>query len=208
MMSPMTARSSPRFALAEREEARARILEAARACFARKGVAKTTMEDVAREAGIGRTILYRFYSGRSELVEAAIVERIRELAAGLADAAARHTTFAEALVEVSLATIETARHDGELHSLFESAGDIRLHQVLAGNYPPTVRLVLDFWRPWFEKARAEGDMRADVRDEDAVEWIRGCYLSMILRDDLTVERERQLLTDFLLPALRPSAAEG
>ena len=50
-------------------------------------------------------------------------------------------------------------------------------------------------------------MRADVRDEDAVEWIRGCYLSMILRDDLTVERERQLLTDFLLPALRPSATE-
>jgi AcrR family transcriptional regulator len=204
-MPEMTAPSAPRFALAEREEARARILQAARGCFARKGVAKTTMEDVARKAGIGRTILYRFYSGRSELVEAAIVERIRELAAGLAESAARHTTFAEALVEVSVATIEAARNDGELHSLFESAGDIRLHQVLAGNYPPTARLVLDFWRPWFERGRAEGDMRSDVRDEDAVEWIRGCYLSMILRDDLTVERERQLITDFLLPALRPSA---
>ena len=198
--SAPAANSSP---LAEREETRARILRSARECFRRQGVAKTTMEDVAQAAGTARQVLYRYYSGRGELVEAAIVERIRELAAVLAEPLPGYETFAEALVDVSLATIESARHDAELHSLFETAGGIRLHQVLAGPYPPVAQLVLDFWRPWFERARRTGEMRTDVSNEDAVDWIRGVYLMLILREDLSPPRSREILDRFLLRSLTP-----
>ena len=52
---------------------RQRILEATYACVARRGMAKTTVEDVAREAGISRATVYRtFPGGRDELVDATI----------------------------------------------------------------------------------------------------------------------------------------
>jgi AcrR family transcriptional regulator len=191
--------------LAQREETRARILAVARECFRANGVPKTTMEDIARAAGTSRPVLYRFFSGRGEVVEAAIVERIRELAGDLAGPLHDYATFADAMVEVSLATIEAARHDAELHGLFENTSGIRLHHILSGPYPPVAELVAEFWRPWFDKARRSGELRRDVDDGELVEWIRGVYLMLILRDDIDVEREREILRRFLLPSLSVAA---
>ncbi len=52
---------------------RQRIIEAAYACVARWGLAKTTVEDVAREAGVSRATVYRYMpGGREELINAAV----------------------------------------------------------------------------------------------------------------------------------------
>lgn len=40
-----------------------RIVDAALRCFARWGVAKTTLDDIAREAGYSRATVYRFFPG-------------------------------------------------------------------------------------------------------------------------------------------------
>ena len=49
------------------------VLEAAFVCVARFGFAKTTMEDVAREAGLSRATVYRvFPGGRDELFSAMV----------------------------------------------------------------------------------------------------------------------------------------
>ncbi len=54
-------------------ETRQRIVEAAYACVARWGMSKTTVEDVAREAGISRATVYRtFPGGRDELMDAVV----------------------------------------------------------------------------------------------------------------------------------------
>jgi len=55
------------------DDTRQRTVEAAYACIARRGVAKTTIEDVAREAGMSRATVYRaFPGGRDELVNATV----------------------------------------------------------------------------------------------------------------------------------------
>lgn len=54
--------------------ARERILEGAYACVARQGLAKTTVEDAAREAGVSRATVYRhFPGGREELIDAVVL---------------------------------------------------------------------------------------------------------------------------------------
>jgi AcrR family transcriptional regulator len=54
-------------------DARQRILEATYACVARFGVSKTTIEDAAREAGLSRATVYRYFpGGRDELVDAVV----------------------------------------------------------------------------------------------------------------------------------------
>ena len=55
------------------QDARQRIVESAYACVARRGMAKTTVEDVAREAGLSRATVYRaFPGGRDELIDATV----------------------------------------------------------------------------------------------------------------------------------------
>jgi AcrR family transcriptional regulator len=60
-------------ARAEPDDPRTSVLEAAFGCVARFGFAKTTMEDVAREAGLSRATVYRvFPGGRDELFTAMV----------------------------------------------------------------------------------------------------------------------------------------
>lgn len=54
-----------------------RVIDAALRCFARHGLAKTTVDDVAREAGISRATLYRVVDGgRDGLLEAVVTREI------------------------------------------------------------------------------------------------------------------------------------
>ncbi len=55
------------------DDTRQRILEATYACVARSGLAKTTVEDAAREASVSRATVYRaFPGGREELLDAVV----------------------------------------------------------------------------------------------------------------------------------------
>lgn len=52
---------------------RQRILEATYACVARWGLSKTTVEDAARQAGLSRATVYRYFpGGRDELLDAVV----------------------------------------------------------------------------------------------------------------------------------------
>lgn len=56
------------------------LLAAAARRFIETGLRKTTMEDIAREAGAGKATLYRHFSNKSDLIDALLVgegERLR-----------------------------------------------------------------------------------------------------------------------------------
>ena len=69
-----------------------RIIAAALRCVARWGLAKTTVEDIAREAGCSRATLYRTFPGGKEAVFAAVLDaelaRIQGAVTGAVEAAA------------------------------------------------------------------------------------------------------------------------
>lgn len=48
----------------------ARIIDAARRLFFGSGYASTSMEEIAREAGISRTTLYQYYSSKTAIMDA------------------------------------------------------------------------------------------------------------------------------------------
>jgi len=54
-------------------DVRERLLQAGYECAARWGLAKTTVEDVARQAGMSRATVYRYFpGGRDELISAVV----------------------------------------------------------------------------------------------------------------------------------------
>ena len=65
------------------EETRAIIYEAARREFAAHGFAATSMERVARDAGVSTKTLYRLVPNKPSLFEAMITERIDRLVSGV-----------------------------------------------------------------------------------------------------------------------------
>jgi AcrR family transcriptional regulator len=58
----------------DRSSQRVRIVDAALRCLARQGIAKTTADDIAREAGLSRATLYRAFSDGKDGVLHAVVE--------------------------------------------------------------------------------------------------------------------------------------
>ena len=178
------------------------VVAAARRCFIRYGVDRTTMDDIGKESGIGRTGIYRLGVTRPEITQAAIVARFRELADGIRPVAAREAPFAELLMETSLATVEISRTDPELQHLLDTTTTVSLHRLMTGGGSIMQELVVDVLAPMLDRARDRGEIRAEVTNDRAAEWLRSVYTMLILREDLDTDGERSLITEFVLPSLR------
>src|SRR3984957_5206650 len=74
-------------AILDDEEARRRLLEAAGRCIVRRGNAQIRMAELADEAGVSRSTLYRYFPNRDEVllglmltrVDAALEDLVRSL---------------------------------------------------------------------------------------------------------------------------------
>lgn len=66
-------------------EARRRIMEAAVRCVQRFGVAKTSLADIAGEAGVTRPTVYSYFGGRDRVLHAAMLHAARDLSQRLAE---------------------------------------------------------------------------------------------------------------------------
>jgi AcrR family transcriptional regulator len=76
-----------------------RVLDAALRCIARWGVAKTTLDDVAREAGISRATVYRLFpGGKDGLMDAVAGTEVRRFFAAVAARMAEADTLEDTLV--------------------------------------------------------------------------------------------------------------
>src|ERR1700686_3446173 len=76
-----------------------RIVDATLRCIGRWGLAKTTVDDVAREAGLGRATLYRLFpGGREALLDAVVASETARLWARLSACASAAPSLEEVLV--------------------------------------------------------------------------------------------------------------
>lgn len=60
----------------ESPDLRARLLDTAVGCFGRRGVAATTLREIATEAGVNPALVHYYFGDKSQLLEAVIAERL------------------------------------------------------------------------------------------------------------------------------------
>jgi len=65
----------PRVSDAYRDARRQSILDAAVACFERRGLHGTTTDDISAEAGLSNGALYRYFDGKNAIIEAIAAQR-------------------------------------------------------------------------------------------------------------------------------------
>jgi AcrR family transcriptional regulator len=150
-------------------ETRSRILDAAIECFAHFGNDKTTVNDVARAAGVSRQTVYRYFSDRTALLEAvdlfehqqttAEVARIAETAPDLETFIARLATRQAANANRYRTREHLIRHDrGLFQSLFLSQ-------------ERSIERVAEVVRPQIVAAADRGELREAIDLDQATEWV-------------------------------------
>lgn len=74
-----------------------RVLDGARSAFCKKGVANTSVDEIAAQLGVSKHTIYRRYPNKGTLLEAVVERDIREFKQALSSAAARATEPLEAV---------------------------------------------------------------------------------------------------------------
>lgn len=185
-------------------EARDRLIDATEACFARFGVVKTTLEDIATEAGVSRATVYRYFGGGRDEIVLGVV--LREAAAFLGDldrVVKKQTCLEDVIVEGVLYTVASVRSGENISLLFapEVAGQTT---AIAGGSSALFHLTSEFLRPIFEEASADGELREGVVAEDAAEFVVRIILSLLSvagPEPRSAARERELVRTFCAGAI-------
>ncbi|MEM8534673.1 MAG: TetR/AcrR family transcriptional regulator [Chloroflexota bacterium] len=118
------------------------ILRAAAECFARKGFHQTTMDDIAREAGISAGLIYRHFAGKEDLI-IALVKAYEDDQRARLDRARQQTDFTKA-IEVFFA-IESDDNDSQIEAILfvevsaEALRNPRIADVVQRDDAQTVR---------------------------------------------------------------------
>jgi AcrR family transcriptional regulator len=183
------------------EDVRERILGATIVCLGRFGIAKTTVDDAARTAGVARATVYRhFPDGRDQLIAESITWAVGQFFHDLFLAVADDTDIA---VLLEHALTEAHRAVGEhavLQKVLETEPE-RLMPQLSQSAPVVQKVV----RSFLAERLAGERLRPGVDVEEAADWLSRIGLSFIIAEgswDLSEpDAVRRLVRDELLVAI-------
>ena len=177
---------------------RSRILEAAVICIGRAGIAKTTVDDAAREAGVARATVYRhFPGGRDQLVSEVITWEVGRFFGRLGEEVDGAPDFATLLEQGLLFAHRAVAEHEILQKVVETEPERLLPQLTES--APLVHAVV---RDYLARGLRHEELQPGVEMEQAADWLARMVLSFIIaggRWDLTDPAEvRHLVRDELL----------
>ena len=184
----------PKVSQEHRDARRAQILQAAAACFERKGYQRTTMADIIKESGLSAGAIYVYFAGKQDIVRAvaqeSVTARVEAITAQAGDGALSPGDLVAAAVASGAAAApffapelwSLARRDDKVRELLgfsqrcaRRGGD---HRARLGGAAPG-----DLRRPWAQPRglgarcrarhpRAAGGPVADVPGLRGQDWRR------------------------------------
>lgn len=186
-------------------DARERVLAAAVTCAGRVGLARLTVDEVAREAGVGRATVYRWFpGGREQVIDEAITFEVARFLGRLERAVAGAEGLRDRLVAGLLfAHRALEEHEVLQHVLATEPGGLLPH--LQQTMPLVLGVLRDAIRPMVE---AEPRLRPGIDPGEAAEWLARMFLSFVgdpgrwdLRDPDEVARlvDGELLAGVVTP---------
>jgi len=182
---------------------RERLLDAAEGCLEQFGSEKTSMEDVARAAGMSRATVYRYFENREALLLGVASRQASALAAEAINYLAQFNTISDWLVEGLLFTLREIPNRPVFASLVTSL-DSRASSSLWLGSSALVEIGINVLQPIFSNAKAQGLLRDDVDPAMLVEWLLRMlwtYLNAPSQVATDEEGMRKLFRMMLIPAV-------
>jgi AcrR family transcriptional regulator len=191
----MPTQGQPRRPRVDAERNRARLLDAARAAFA-SGQGPVTLEQIARDSGVGIGTLYRHFPTREALVEALYRQELADLCASVDDLLAQHSPASalRAWMDRFAGYVAAKREMADALRAVFAAGAVTVSQARE-ELTAAVRTIL-------EADGATGTLRDDVRPEDIVAMIVGMFTATSLAGG---HEQLERMFDLLMDAVRRPA---
>jgi AcrR family transcriptional regulator len=181
---------------------RIRIVDGALACVARQGVAKTTVEDVAREAGLSRATVYRaFPDGKDSLLAAVVDTEVARLFSALGARMGESTDLSDVLAGGIVEAATRITHHPALRYLFDHEPEIVMRRLAFDEGDQVLLAAGGFTAPflarWMDMAEAHR----------VGEWAARIVFSYILSPAVGIDLcdpvcTRHLVDTFMIPGIR------
>jgi len=191
-------------------DARSEILRAGERCIQRYGIRKTTMDDIAREAGMSRPSVYRYFADREDLLLALLSARTRALTERARRFIAQQPSVEDGLVEGLLYLAEHG-HREEFMRFLVSMDDSEFGRRVAST-DAFATLAGEFWDPFLDAAEGRGELRPGLDRHDVHVWL--AQVGLVLMGLLEREPESDpakfgdLVRSFVVPAFVTASRDG
>ncbi|MBF6135028.1 TetR/AcrR family transcriptional regulator [Nocardia otitidiscaviarum] len=196
------------------DEVTARILAAAVEQMATVGWRRSTMDDVAKRAKVGRATVYRKFPNKTVLTDAVLHDELRKYLTGSTAAVAGRTDITERLAESAAYTTEYLRDHRLLRRLLETEPDAAL-PGLTLEAGPLIELFREFCVALW-KRELYGGTTISVRTEQHLRTVAELHiriaLSLLLTPDTaialdTTDQVRDFARHYLAPMLTTAASQ-
>jgi TetR/AcrR family transcriptional regulator, transcriptional repressor of aconitase len=184
----------PRITEERREARREQILDAARACILEHGLEAVSMEMIIDRSGLSTGAVYRYFSGKDEIIGAAVTGSVSEIGAA---AVTILTSTAPALPAKLIEELLTAWVTYSRSGVGAAAGLDRMPAALHGwsyaqtdpKLKATMRAGLEGFRelcvPVIERWQTEGVIAAGVEPDAVAQLILSISLGFVVQRSLT-----------------------
>lgn len=185
------------------QQTRNAILLAATNCFEDNGLLKTTMDDIAAQAKIGRATLYRHFSNKEELLAEVVAHNLSSLQAQLKTVLKNCQQPEEFFVETAVFIIIESQKSQLTTLLLGDENNLTLINQLTLNNANMIAIGDDLINPFYKRAKAKGLLRDWVNKTLLQEWTSRIILSFLSNPSPKLKTKSQLRR-FFYDAIIPS----
>ena len=181
-----------------------RVLEAAKTCCERWGIAKVTIDDIATEAGVSRATLYRMFpGGKDVLFDALRLQELEDFFSRLTVQVDGADGFEDLLVRVVVAATLDLRDDHHLAVMLASEPGDTLGQLTVDGLPRIIRVATLFLAPMVDEylPRREAARLVELLARLVISYFLAPSEQVDLADP---ESARLFLRTFIIPAFEAS----
>ncbi|MDX6502165.1 MAG: TetR/AcrR family transcriptional regulator [Blastocatellia bacterium] len=191
-------------AILDDEEARRRLLEAAGRCIVHRGNAQIRMAEVAEEAGVSRSTVYRYFPNRDEVLLGLMLARVDTALGELVGSLHHPEDPVRSLPEMVLARVESVAGNPLNEALF-AAESTAVPSALELGSEPVVELLLAHYGPLLQRWQQAGSLHADLDPRSVVQWLNTTTLFLLAPAwrHRPVADKREFVEKFLVRALVP-----
>ncbi|MGE4430928.1 MAG: TetR/AcrR family transcriptional regulator [Sphingobium sp.] len=178
-----------------------RIIAAAYACFEKFGIAKTTMEDIARGANASRQSVYRYFAGKDAIFDTICCREAVRINAAVRTRIRRDMDFAGIVTEALFIIITEGNNNPYLRQVVENPG---LQSLASRPGSRFYQLNAEYWHELMRRALDRGELAADLSLHEIIGWLlmMQSVLQLRLADGLIDESElRRLIRRFTVAPL-------
>ncbi len=165
-------------ALLDEDEARRLLLDAASRCIVRRGNTQVRMAEVAQDAGVVRSTVYRYFPGRDDLVLGLVLMRIDAALAALVRSLRKPDDATKCLPRMVLVPVDSVAENPVNEALFATESTA-LSTVLEVGSEQIVDVIVAHYGSLFLRWQADGGMYPDLDHREVARWIHTAALLLL-----------------------------